>query len=71
MSEKLRKVLILASERISMKKEKKIAYVTGGMGGIGTAICRKLYSLDYVVIAGCGPNRDFTSWLTSTERRWV
>ena len=33
------------------------------MGGIGTAICRKLYTLDYVVIAGCGPNRDFTSWL--------
>ena len=51
-----------------MKKEKKIAYVTGGMGGIGTAICRKLYSLDYVVVAGCGPNRDFTSWLT-TQRK--
>jgi acetoacetyl-CoA reductase len=48
-----------------MKKEKKIAYVTGGMGGIGTAICRKLYSQDYLVIAGCGPNRDFTSWLTA------
>ena len=48
-----------------MEKEKKIAYVTGGMGGIGTAICRKLYSLDYVVVAGCGPNRDFTSWLTT------
>ena len=48
---------------MSMKKEKKIAYVTGGMGGIGTAICRKLYTQDYVVIAGCGPNRDFTSWL--------
>ena len=54
-----------------MKKEKKIAYVTGGMGGIGTAICRKLYSLDYVVIAGCGPNRDFTSWLTTQREGWV
>ena len=48
-----------------MEKEKKIAYVTGGMGGIGTAICRKLYSQNYVVIAGCGPNRDFKSWLTT------
>ncbi len=48
-----------------MQKEKKIAYVTGGMGGIGTAICRKLYSQNYVVIAGCGPSRDFTSWLTT------
>jgi len=48
-----------------MKKEKKIAYVTGGMGGIGTAICRRLYSSNYIVIAGCGPNRDFNSWLTA------
>ena len=54
-----------------MKKKKKSHTSTGGMGGIGTAICRKLYSLGLCRIAGCGPNRDFTSWLTSTERRWV
>jgi acetoacetyl-CoA reductase len=35
---------------------KKIAYVTGGMGGIGTAICQKLYKDGMVVVAGCGPN---------------
>jgi acetoacetyl-CoA reductase len=35
---------------------KKIAYVTGGMGGIGTAICQKLYKDGMIVIAGCGPN---------------
>lgn len=34
----------------------KIAYVTGGMGGIGTAICQKLYKDGFLVIAGCGPN---------------
>ena len=33
----------------------RIAYVTGGMGGIGTAICRRLCRDGHVVIAGCGP----------------
>jgi acetoacetyl-CoA reductase len=32
-----------------------VALVTGGMGGIGTAICRRLCSSGHVVIAGCGP----------------
>jgi acetoacetyl-CoA reductase len=41
----------------------KIAYVTGGMGGIGTAICQRLHKDGYKVIAGCGPTRDFTKWL--------
>ncbi len=34
----------------------KIAYVTGGMGGIGTAICKRLCEAGHKVIAGCGPN---------------
>jgi acetoacetyl-CoA reductase len=34
----------------------KVAYVTGGMGGIGTAICKKLCEQGFRVIAGCGPN---------------
>jgi acetoacetyl-CoA reductase len=42
---------------------KKVAYVTGGMGGIGTAICQRLYKDGYTVLAGCGPSRDFTKWL--------
>jgi acetoacetyl-CoA reductase len=33
------------------------------MGGIGTAICRKLHDMGYKVIAGCGPSRDFNKWL--------
>ena len=36
----------------------KVAYVTGGMGGIGTAICHRLAKSGFKVIAGCGPNRD-------------
>lgn len=35
---------------------KRIAYVTGGMGGIGTSICRRLCAEGYTVVAGCGPN---------------
>ena len=34
----------------------KVAYVTGGMGGIGTAICQRLAQDGYTVVAGCGPN---------------
>lgn len=35
---------------------KKVAYVTGGMGGIGTAICQRLAQDGFTVVAGCGPN---------------
>ena len=41
----------------------KVAYVTGGMGGIGTAICQRLHKEGFKVIAGCGPTRDFTKWI--------
>jgi acetoacetyl-CoA reductase len=41
----------------------KIAYVTGGMGGIGTAICQRLAKDGFKVIAGCGPTRDYNKWL--------
>jgi acetoacetyl-CoA reductase len=33
----------------------RIAYITGGMGGIGTAISKRLCSEGHTVIAGCGP----------------
>ena len=42
---------------------KKVAYVTGGMGGIGTAMCQRLHQDGFNVIAGCGPSRDFVKWL--------
>jgi acetoacetyl-CoA reductase len=41
----------------------KLAYVTGGMGGIGTAICQRLAKDGFKVIAGCGPSRDHVKWL--------
>ena len=42
---------------------KKVAYVTGGMGGIGTSICQRLNKDGFLVIAGCGPSRDWQKWL--------
>jgi acetoacetyl-CoA reductase len=41
----------------------RLAYVTGGMGGIGTAICQRLHNEGHKVIAGCGPSRDWQKWL--------
>ena len=45
----------------------KVAYVTGGMGGIGTAICQRLFQEGFKVIAGCGPTRDHAKWLAEQK----
>jgi acetoacetyl-CoA reductase len=42
----------------------RIAYVTGGMGGIGTAICKRLSTAGFRVIAGCGPS-------SSRKNQWL
>src|SRR3954468_7622671 len=34
----------------------RIAFVSGGMGGIGTAICRRLARAGHTVVAGCLPS---------------
>ena len=44
--------------------KRRIAYVTGGMGGIGTAISRKLCETGHVVVAGCGPG-------SPRKDRWI
>ena len=33
----------------------RIAFVSGGMGGIGSAICRRLGAPGHTVVAGCLP----------------
>lgn len=43
--------------------KQRIAYVTGGMGGIGTAICQRLHQEGLKVISGCGPTRDYQKWI--------
>jgi acetoacetyl-CoA reductase len=45
-------------------KPRRIAYVTGGMGGIGTAICQRLCKEGHSVIAGCGPE-------STRKDRWL
>jgi acetoacetyl-CoA reductase len=52
----LRKKLKKFHTKIGEEMSQKIAYVTGGMGGIGTSICQKLHQDGMLVIAGCGPN---------------
>ena len=46
---------------------KRVAYVTGGMGGIGTSICQRLHKDGFTVIAGCGPTRDHAKWLAEQK----
>ncbi|HEU4350603.1 MAG TPA: beta-ketoacyl-ACP reductase [Burkholderiales bacterium] len=36
----------------------RVAFVSGGMGGIGTAICRRLGRTGHTVVAGCLPDYD-------------
>ena len=43
---------------------KRIAYVTGGMGGIGTAITTRLCEAGHTVVAGCGPG-------SPRRERWI
>ena len=44
----------------------RIAFVSGGMGGIGTAICRRLAGLGHTVIAGCLPGYERKAeWLNA------
>jgi len=47
---------------------KKIALVTGGMGGIGTAICQRLAKDGFVVIAGCSAGRSYQEWLDEQKK---
>ena len=47
----------------------KVAYVTGGMGGIGTAICQRLHKEGFKVIAGCGPSRDHLKWIAEQKEQ--
>ncbi|WP_172149558.1 acetoacetyl-CoA reductase [Pseudomonas tumuqii] len=49
-----------------MTSGKRIAMVTGGMGGIGTAISQRLYHDGFKVVVGCSPNSSRKdAWLAS------
>ena len=51
-------------------KPTRVAYVTGGMGGIGSAICLRLCGEGYRVVAGCGhmsPRKE--QWLSDMHAK--
>lgn len=51
-----------------MSSTPRLAYVTGGMGGIGSAICRRLCRDGFRVVAGCGPgSRRKDQWVEAMK----
>jgi hypothetical protein len=75
---RLHKTWVETRSTVKQGMSQKVAYVTGGMGGIGTAICQRLHKEGFKVIAGCGPTRDHPSgwpskrpWATPSTHRWA
>ena len=53
-----------------MGAKKRVALVTGGMGGLGEAICIKLAALGYAVVTTCSPgNTRAEQWLRDMRER--
>lgn len=47
----------------------RIAYVTAGMGGLGTAVCQRLAKDGFTVVVGCGPDSPRkTAWLAEQKK---
>jgi acetoacetyl-CoA reductase len=47
-----------AAEAQARSVATRVAFVSGGMGGIGTAICRRFGAAGHTVVAGCLPGYD-------------
>lgn len=59
-----------SSEQAGKHMIKRTAFVTGGMGGIGTAICRRLAGNGAKVVAGCLPDYEKKDeWLCAMRDR--
>ena len=56
---------VLKTEAVPLR----VVFVTGGMGGIGSAICRRLASAGHTVVAGCLPGYDRKdAWLAGMRK---
>src|ERR1044071_1021365 len=54
----------------SLPLVQRIAFVSGGMGGIGTAICNRLGRAGHTVVAGCLPGYEKKNeWLDAIRAR--
>ena len=54
----------------SLPANKRVALVTGGMGGLGEAICLKLAALGYTVVTTCSPtNTKSEQWVREMRER--
>ena len=48
---------------------RRLVFVTGGMGGIGSAICRRLAAAGHTIVAGCLPGYERKAeWLDAMRR---
>jgi acetoacetyl-CoA reductase len=48
---------------------RRVVFVTGGMGGIGSAICRRLAAAGHTIVAGCLPGYDRKdAWLGAMRK---
>lgn len=49
---------------------KRVAYVTAGMGALGTAVCQRLARDGFTVVVGCGPNSPLKkNWLDEQKQQ--
>src|ERR1041384_2854588 len=54
----------------SLPVVQRIAFVSGGMGGIGSAICRRLGRAGHTVVAGCLPGYEKKNeWLDAMRKQ--
>jgi len=58
-----------SSEAHALPAPRRVVFVTGGMGGIGSAICRRLAAAGHTIVAGCLPGYDRKEeWLGAMRR---